>query len=356
MDNPQPHALLGALSNAAGISGQEDAVRDLIIDAIQAHVDELQVDAMGNVLALKHGTDAANRPRVMLDAHMDEVGFMVTGYDGDGTLQFDSVGGVDARILPGIRVRVGANALPGVVTWVPIHKNREQTVTKMSALRVDIGASSKSDAQSKAPLGTAMVFDSTFGQVGRLWRGKALDDRAGCALLVDVLAAGSYPCDVLAAFTVQEEVGLRGAQVAARALAPDVAFSLETTTANDIPDPTADPDETLTTPNPTCRVGAGPVITLMDSSIMVSPALVAFVREQAEQNNIPTQFKTRRGGGNDAGIIQLQNGGIPAATISLPARYIHSPSALISETDYAHTQKLVESMLSSIITESYKQV
>ncbi|MEM6282099.1 MAG: M42 family metallopeptidase [Chloroflexota bacterium] len=343
--------ILESLSNAPGIAGQEDAVRDLIVEAIQPYVDELRVDAMGNVLARKQGTDSTSRPRVMLDAHMDEVGFIVTGYDGDGTLHFESVGGIDARILPGLRVRVGE--LSGVILWAPIHKNRDQNVTKISALRIDIGAMSKADARAKAPLGTMIVFDSAYGQLGYLLRGKAFDDRAGCAMLVDVLAGGPYPCDVLAAFTVQEEVGLRGAQVAARALQPDVALSLETTTASDIPDPVADPDDMLTTPNPTCRVNGGPVITLMDSSIIVNPRLVDFVRGTAEREEIPHQFKTRRGGGNDAGAIHVQNGGVPAATISLPARYIHSPISLISQQDYDHTVKLVAALLRDVTPEAY---
>ncbi len=348
--------ILEQLSNAAGVSGQEDAVRDLILEAVEPHADEIKIDALGNVLVWQNGTDSADRPRVMLDAHMDEIGFLVTGYDSDGMLHFDSVGGVDDRILPGLRVRVGSNDdwQHGVIMWTPIHKNRDQSVTKMDKLRIDIGAGSKSDAESKAPLGTMIVFDSAYGQVGDLLRGKAFDDRAGCAMLLDVLAGGPYPCDVVAAFTTQEEVGLRGAQVAARALQPDVAFALETTTANDLPDPNDDPDELLTTPNPTCRVGAGPVLTLMDRSIVVLPQLMRFVRETADANEIPYQFKTRRGGGNDAGALQLQNSGIPAATISLPARYIHSPAALIQQSDYDHAVALTQHLLRAVQAGDYQ--
>jgi endoglucanase len=340
--------ILQALSEAAGISGQEEAVRDLIIEAIEPHVTDLRIDAMGNVLALQEGDQGAARPRVMLAAHMDEIGFMVTGYDSDGLIQFDSVGGVDDRILPGLRVRIGANGLPGVILWTPIHKNRDQNVVKMSNLRIDIGASSKGDVQSRAPLGSMIVFDSGFAEHGNLLRGKAFDDRAGCAVLVDVLQNGPYSADVLVAFTVQEEVGLRGARVAARALAPDIAFSLECTTAHDLPDPSADPDDLHTTPNPTARLGHGPALTLMDSSVIVPPAMVDLMRETAETNGIPYQFKTRRGGGNDAGQILLQNGGIPTATISIPARYIHSPAALISRDDYDATVKLVAALLRTV--------
>ncbi len=346
--------ILDQLSQAPGISGQEDAVRDIILKAIEPHTTDITIDSMGNVLAVQKGTDSANRPRVMLAAHMDEVGFLVIGHDSDGSLQFDSVGGIDDRILPGLRVCVGKDGLPGVIMWGPVHKNREQTVTKMSSLRIDIGATSKADAQGKAPLGTMIVFDSHYGKIGKLLRGKAFDDRAGCSVLVDLLAHGPYPCDVLAAFTVQEEVGLRGAQVAARTLQPDVAFALETTTAHDLPDPTADPDNTLVSVNPTARVGAGPAITVMDRSIMVSPRMIDLVRTAAEAEDMPYQYKSRRGGGNDAGAIQLQNGGIPSATVSIPARYIHSPVALISQTDYDAVVTLFQRVLADITVEAYQ--
>jgi tetrahedral aminopeptidase len=340
--------MLKALSEAAGVSGQEDAVRDLILKAISPHVSDLQIDTMGNILAKQPGMDATNRPRVMLAAHMDEVGFLVTGYDSDGLLQFDSVGGIDDRILPGLQMRIGQTGLPGVVLWTPIHKNRDQNVTKMDSLRIDIGATSKADAQAKAPLGTMIVFDSHYRQHGNLIGGKAFDDRAGCAVLIDVLQAGPYPVDVLVAFTVQEEVGLRGAQVATRALQPDIAFSLECTTAHDLPDPAADPDDLINTPNPTARLGHGPALTVMDRSVMVNPALLDFMRQTAEAAGIPYQLKTRRGGGNDAGQISLQGGGVPAATISIPARYIHSPAALLSPADYDATVELVQQLLDQI--------
>jgi tetrahedral aminopeptidase len=346
--------ILDQLSQAPGISGQEDAVRDIILKAIEPHVTDITIDAMGNVLAQQKGTDSANRPRVMLAAHMDEVGFMVTGYDSDGGLHFDSVGGIDDRILPGLRVCVGKDGLPGVIMWAPIHKNRDQNVAKMSSLRIDIGATSKAEAQGKVPLGTMIVFDSHYGKVGKLLRGKAFDDRAGCSVLVDLLANGPYPCDVLAAFTVQEEVGLRGAQVAARALQPDVAFALETTTAHDLPDPTADPDNTMVSVNPTARVGGGPVITVMDRSIMVSPRMVNLLSTAADAENLPYQYKSRRGGGNDAGAIQTQNGGIPSATVSIPARYIHSPVALISQADYDAVGTLLRRVLTDITADAYQ--
>jgi putative aminopeptidase FrvX len=339
---------LKELSEAAGISGQEEAVRDIILNAIEPHVSDIQIDAMGNVLALFPGTDADNRPRVMVTAHMDEVGFMVTDHDSDGMLTLESVGSIDDRILAAQRMRVGKDGLPGVILWTPIHKNRDQNAVKLSNLRLDIGASSKSDAQNKAPKGSMVVFDATYGEHGHLLRGKAFDDRAGCSALVDIITKGPYPCDLLIAFTVQEEVGLRGAQIAARALQPDVAFALECTTAYDLPDPSADPDDLLISPNPTTRLGAGPAITLMDRSIVVPPAMIEFIRHIGDQNNIPYHFKMQRGGSTDAGQIQLQNGGIPTSVLSIPARYIHSPHALIDRHDYDAMVTLMGALLGRI--------
>lgn len=339
--------LLKQLSEAFGVSGEEDAVRALILDAVKDHVDEYHIDSIGNLTAIKRGIGATPL-RVMIDAHMDEVGFMVTDHDSNGMLRFTNVGGIDDRILPGLRVRVGPEAIPGVVMWTPIHLNRDQNVKAMKDLRIDIGVTSKSAAEGKAKRGTRITFDSTFMELGQsLLRGKAFDDRGGCALLVELLQGGPYPVDILAAFTVQEEIGLRGAQVAAQRLQPDVALALECTTAHDIPDPDADPDD-LTQPNPTCLLGAGPALTVMDRSMITPPQLLRFLQATAMNADIPHQLKTALGGGTDAGSIHLLNGGIPTAVISVPCRYIHSPHAYMHRDDYADTLRLVQATLATI--------
>jgi endoglucanase len=344
--------VLEALSNAIGVSGNEDAVRSIIIDAIKDHVDSLRIDAMGSVIAIKKGT-SDNLPRVMLAAHMDEIGFMVTHIESNGLLRFNSVGGVDDRILPGLRVKVGDDHVPGVILWPPIHLNRDQKVTKMSNLRIDIGASSKDGV--KVAVGDRIGFDSTFTELSEtMVRGKAFDDRVGCAELVEVLQAGPYPVDVLAAFTVQEEVGLRGARVAAQALNPDVAFALEGTTAHDVPNPLKEPDDT-TDDNPACRVGDGPVLTVMDRSMITDPRVLDFLRRTAETNDIPYQLKTRLGGGTDAGRIHLANAGVPSGVISVPCRYIHSPAAIMSRTDMAHTVALIKAVLNTMTFDVLKR-
>lgn len=336
--------MLKELSQAVGVSGKEDAVRTIVLEAIKDHAEQIVIDPLGSVTALKRGT-AANARRVMIAAHMDEIGFMVTGFEGDGTIRFAAIGGVDDRMLPGLRVKIGDAGVAGVILWTPIHKNREQNVVKLSSLRIDIGATSKDEASGKVKRGDRIIFDSAYAEIGEhVLRGKAFDDRAGCSLLIDVLRGGDYPVDVLAAFTVQEEIGVRGAQVAAQRLQPAIALVLEGTTANDLPNPTADPDD-LNAINPTCRMGAGPVISVIDSSMIVHPRLLAFVRETAQQEGIPYQIKSMPGGGTDGGIIHRSNAGVPTAVISMPCRYIHSPTALLDRRDYEQGLALVKAIL-----------
>ncbi len=337
--------LLRELSEAVGVSGQEDAVRKLILPAIRDHVTDLRVDAMGSITAVKPGTNP-DAPRLMLSAHMDEVGFMVTGCDGDGLIHFAAVGGVDERILPGLRVKIGDNQVPGVVIWTPIHKSYGKNDTaKINTLRIDIGASSKDEVNGRVKRGDRIAFDSRFMELSeKIVRGKSFDDRVGCSLLVDVLQGGPYPVTVLVAFTVQEEVGLRGARVAARILKPDAAIALEGTTANDIPRPNPDPDDD-TTDNPACALGLGPALTIMDRSLIAHPRLLAFLRQTAETWNIPYQYKTQLGGGTDAGAIHQANAGVPSAVISVPCRYIHSPAAYLHRDDYANTLRLLQAVL-----------
>ncbi|MGV2436173.1 MAG UNVERIFIED_CONTAM: hypothetical protein LVT10_15895 [Anaerolineae bacterium] len=177
--------------------------------------------------------------------------------------------------------------------WTPIHKNREVSIKLMSNLRIDIGATSKGEAQGKAPLGTPIMFETVFAPLGNLWSGKALDDRAGCSALVEVLNDAPYDADVLMAFTVQEEVGLRGAKVAAKILKPDVALILETTTAQDLPNPHASEGEDQ--PNPTCRLGAGVALTVMDAGSITPPQLLRFVEQTAQRHQHPLPIQNQLG-------------------------------------------------------------
>ncbi|MBK8138515.1 MAG: M42 family metallopeptidase [Chloroflexi bacterium] len=343
---------LRELSEAIGVSGREENVRKIILRAIEGYVEDIRVDAVGNITAVKpgDGKDAKKRPRVMLDAHMDEVGFMVTGWGDDGLIRFTPVGSIDDRIVPGLRVRIGDDGVPGVVIWTPIHKNKDQAVVKIANLRIDIGAGTKDEVAGKIKRGDRIAFSAEYLEIGSsIIRGKSLDDRAGCSVLIDVLRGGPYPCDVLAAFTVQEEIGLRGAMVAARILKPDVAIALECTTANDIPDPLADPDsDDPRDYNPTTRLGSGPAITFMDKSMVADPRMLRYLQQLAEVYGIPYTFKTWLGGGTDAGAIHRSNLGVPTSVISIPGRYIHSPLAYIHRDDYANAVRLTQAALENL--------
>lgn len=341
---------LQELSEAIGVSGHEDNVRRIILRALDGAAQDIRIDSVGTVTAFLpgKGKDVAKRPRVMLDAHMDEVGFMVTGIDDNGLLRFQPVGGIDDRIIPGMRVKIGDGALPGVVLWTPIHKNREQAVVKVANLRIDIGASSKEEAGAAVKRGDRIAFSSEYREIGSsIIRGKSFDDRAGCSVLLDVLRAGPYPCDVVAAFTVQEEIGLRGAKVAARYLKPEVALAIECTTAHDLPDPLDDPDDPREI-NPATRLGGGPVLTFMDRSMVADPRLLRYLQQLADVYGIPYALKTMLGGGTDAGGIHTANTGIPSAVISIPGRYIHAPHAYIHRDDYANTVKLTQAALENL--------
>lgn len=342
--------ILRELSEATGVSGNEREVRAVVLDAIQKHADEVRVDTMGNVLALKHGADDSDSPtaghrhiRVMLSAHMDEVGLMVVGYDNDGFLKVRAVGGIDPRLLPGTLLQVGPDHIPGVIGTKPIHLLKEkegQKVPQTENLVVDIGAKGKDEAQRLAPLGTYAHFVTQFRELGPTVSGKAFDDRAGCAVLVELLRGARFHFDLHAAFTVQEEVGLRGARVAAYAIEPDCAFALEGTIADDIPK-----DKDI---SPTTELGKGPAITVMDRSFVADRRLVRLLTDTAEELDIPYQIKQPGIGGTDAGAIHLAREGVPSVTVAVPCRYIHSPVALLSVDDFNNTVRLMRESLSRL--------
>jgi putative aminopeptidase FrvX len=334
--------ILKQLSEAIGVSGNEQDVRAVVIDAVREHVDEISVDTIGNVLAFKRGT-GRRRMRVMLDAHTDEVGLMVVGHDGDGFLQIRTVGGIDPRLLPGTLLRVGPDRIPGVIGIKPVHLlsgEEGSRAPKIKDLVVDIGAKSKDEAKKLAPLGTYIAFGTRFRELGPTVSGKAFDDRAGCAVLVELLRGERFRFDLHAAFTVQEEVGLRGAQVAAYAIEPDCAFVLEGTIADDMP---KEKDG-----SPTTELGKGPAITVMDRSFIADRRLVRLLTDTAQELGIPYQFKQPGIGGTDAGIIHLAHEGVPSVTVSVPCRYIHSPVALLSLDDFNNTVSLMRESLARL--------
>lgn len=331
--------ILKQLSEATGVSGDEGNVRRIIRTLIESHVDEVKVDTMGNLIAFKKGTGQLNMT-VMVDAHMDEVGLMVNGYTGDGMLKFAPIGGIDDRILLASRVLVGKDRIPGVIGARATHLlsgGERDNVVKMDSMAVDIGASSRGAAEAKAPLGTRIAFDTPFETHGNRVRGKAFDDRAGCAVLVHLLQGERFPFDLYGVFAVQEEIGLRGAQVAAQAIMPDVAFILEGTIADDLP---KTKDE-----SPTTRLGYGPALGVMDRSTFFSPMLNTLFTDTAAELKIPVQFKQPGIGGTDAGAIHKVGGGVPVSGLSVPCRYIHSQCAVLDKEDYRNTIKLMRAAL-----------
>jgi putative aminopeptidase FrvX len=337
--------LLQTLSDLTGVSGNEVAVRSAIKPLVQDHVDEMRVDALGNLIALKRGT-GENPLRVLVTAHMDEVGLMVVGHNSDGGLRAEPIGSLDARLLPGLHVCVGKDKLPGVIGLQAIHRAHGNTkVTPLDKLVIDIGATSKDEAQTAASLGTPVTFATRFREMGAAVTGKAFDDRAGCAILVALLQGERLPCDVYGVFTVQEEVGLRGAQVAAFAVEPDVGFALEGTIADDLPKEEEDV-------SPTTVLGKGPAITVMDRSYTTPPRLLSHVLKAAAAEGIPYQLKQPGISGTEAAGITRARGGVPAITLAVPCRYIHGPRALLRPADVDNTLRLVCAAIARLTPET----
>ena len=330
--------LLRRLTSSRGVSGDEGDIRKVIIDEITPLVDEVHIDRMGNVIGYKKGTNP--KRKVMLCAHMDEVGFIITRIEDNGMLKFATVGSIDSRILPSKRVKIGDKGVPGVMGIKAIHlqePSERKNAVKAKHMYIDIGARSKEEAEKLVSLGDYAVFDSDlvyFGD-GRV-KSKALDDRVGCFTLIESLK-GNYPFDLYACFTVQEEVGLRGAKVAAYHIQPDIGLVVEGTTCSDVPK--VEPHRHTT------RMGDGPAISIADLASYSNKRMVSFLIECAKNAGIPYQIKEGITGGNDAGEIQRSRAGAMTAVISVPCRYIHSPSSVMDLKDLDNTVRLVKEFL-----------
>ena len=316
-----------------GASGREDAVRDYILSQIPDDA-QTTVDALGNVIVFRKGQNSANH-RVMLCAHMDEVGLMVTSVTEDGYLKFDTVGGISLPALCGKAVRVGKELIAGVIGVKPVHLlhgDEEKNYPKKDSMYIDIGAKDKEDALSVVQVGDYAYFDSDVVPFGDgCLKGRALDDRCGCAIMLEMLQA-EQPYDLYYAFTVQEETGVGGAGPAAYRIDPEYAIVLETTTASDI--------DGVEGERKVCCLGKGAVISQMDRRTVYLPKMYEKAFAIAEANGIPAQPKTVVAGGNDAGVIFKTRGGVAVQAISLPCRYLHSPSCVIKESDYFASRDL----------------
>lgn len=333
--------LLRQLTEAVGVSGAEKEVRLLIRDLIADHVDEWSVDTMGNLLATKRGTGQYDL-RVLVDAHMDEVGLLVTDIDGGGMLKFTNVGGFDDRALLGKVVQVGPQKITGVIGARAIHllkRGEYSKVVKMDAMRIDIGARNKDAAGGKAKVGDYAAFVTAYEELdeSRTAIGKAFDNRAGCAALIELLRGEPYPFDLVASFSVQEEVGLRGAKVAAYHARADAALVLECTPAYDLPN-----DKDV---SPNVAMGKGVSVYVMDARTIQDPKLVGHIMSTADARAIPYQIRQPGGGGTNTGAIQRAGAGVPAATLAIPGRYAHTPTMMISLDDYDNLVRLAGATL-----------
>jgi putative aminopeptidase FrvX len=336
--------LLEKLCNVIAVSGDEGEVRKLVLEEVKPHADELKVDVMGNVLATKFGTGKnKGRMRVMLDAHMDEVGFMIVADDGEGLYRFETVGGIDVRHLVGKQILVGKDYTPAVIGGKPIHlMNGEERTRKvpLDGLRIDTGLTGK------AKVGDRAGFATKFRRVGPSIMSKAIDDRIGVATLIELFRQAPPTIDLCAAFSVQEEIGLRGAKVAAQYFNPDIAIAVDSTPANDMP--LYDGGENISY---NTKLGLGPAIYIADGSTLHDPRLVRFLAETAEAEGIPYQFRQPGGGGTDSGAIQRSLAGIPTVSVSVPHRYTHSPISISRVDDWKNTINLLYAALRRITPE-----
>jgi endoglucanase len=338
--------LLEHLSNAFGPSGNEDEVRRILARWLRSRVDELKTDALGNLIAIKRGHGAEPRLKVMVDAHTDEVGLMITRFDKNGLLGFRVVGGIDDRLLLAKGVIVGEKRLPGVIVAPPVHLTKPEQrkqVLKFEQLAIDVGATSEDEAKELVRMGDYATFDTRFQVLGgehlHTVKGKAFDDRAGCAAAA-ALAEEEYEVDLYLSFSAQEEMGMRGAGVAAFRLQPDLAFALEGTVCDDLPK--------KSDVSPTTRLGGGPAISLMDRSFIADRRLVQIVINAAKAQSIPYQFKQPGVGSTDAGAIHLAQAGVPAVAVSVPCRYIHAPVSMLSLQDFDYLVALMKASLHAL--------
>ena len=345
--------LLQKLCLACAVSGDEREVRSIVLDqlrpAMKDRPGEMKVDALGNVLVTSLGSDspAPRRLRVMLAAHMDEVGFMITQDEEKGIYRFDTVGGVDIRQLPGKPVWIGAEHTPGVIGAKPIHLTKAEelkSVISLETLRIDVSPEGKN-----VKVGDRAVFATPFARLGPSLRAKALDNRLGVATLIELVKNAPPNIDLLAAFTTQEEIGGGGSRVAAYAFNPDLAIAVDSSPAYDMPtwdeDNDGKPAENAVF---NTRLGAGPAIYLSDARTISDPRLVRYLVKTAEANQIPYQFRQPGGGSTDAGPIHRQREGIPSISVSVPGRYPHTSASISRLSDWQNTLALLHAALAQM--------
>ncbi|SES69511.1 endoglucanase [Natronincola peptidivorans] len=333
--------LLKKLTNASGVSGNEDEVRNIIRAELKGIADDIRVDSIGNIFAEKKSRKS--KYNIAITAHMDEVGFMVKGIDDHGLVKFTPVGGIDSRILVSKIVLIGNRKIPGVIGAKAIHMQKPEERKKalnIDDLYIDIGAKSKEEADKVISIGDYISFHSEFTEFGdNKIKGKALDNRVGCNIIIELLKK-ELPSNIVGVFTVQEEIGLRGAEIASYHLEADLIIVVEGTTSSDVSG--TEPHFQIT------ELGKGPAISIMDQTSMYNKKHVEFIINTAKKYNIPWQYRKATLGGNDAGKFQHAKSGTICISIAVPCRYIHSPISVLSKDDMNNTLKLITKYIEEI--------
>ena len=331
---------LKTLTEINAPAGHEQPIRRALIEELKAKGHNPYIDRMGNVIVVKEGTGPVPRKRVMVAAHMDEVGLIVTGHAEGGFLKVNQAGGIDPRVLISKRVLVGDDNIPGVIGAVAIHLQSAADRARVMGYRditVDIGAKDKAEAERKAPIGTYISFDTPYVEYGDGFAcGKAFDDRVGCWTILRLLEE-ELPCDLIAAFVSEEEVGCRGAAGAAFSQEPDAGIVLEGTTCNDLGD--------IPEVAQVCKAGQGVAVSFMDGASIANRDLFKKALAVGEAEGIAHQVKASVSGGNDGGAIQRAREGVPVVVLSVPCRYIHSPSTVVKLSDVEAQFELCRALL-----------
>jgi putative aminopeptidase FrvX len=338
--------LLASLSNAFGPPGNEEEVRAILRSELESYADDIRTDRLGNIFFIHRGENGY--PKVMLAAHMDEVAFIVTFIDEAGFLRFHTLGGILSQVMPGqpILLRGTKGEVKGIIGTKPPHimtEDERKKPVKIEELFIDVGAESLREAKDKGiEIGTTGVFDVEFTELEKGYmRGKAFDDRMGCAVLVQVFKAlKDSPYNITAVGTIQEEMGLRGARTAAWQADPDYALALEGTFAADVPGSSSD--------KVSSRLKSGPVVTFLDRTVITHPTVLKTLITAGKEKAIPFQFKQVPFGGTDAGAIHLVKAGVPSGTVAVPCRYIHGPASITHIDDFRNTVALVTEFVKAI--------
>ncbi|AFQ45426.1 M42 family metallopeptidase [Desulfosporosinus meridiei] len=319
--------ILEQLTQIFGPSGSEEQVAEFISAQISPYCDEVISDTLGNLLAVRHGTGK----KIMVAAHMDEIGLMITHIDKEGFLRFTPLGGVRTANLVGQRVKFNT----GRIGTIGVEKLAKPSDFKLDKLYIDIGAVSQNEAEQIVHLGETAVFVGDFVEVGSRIMAKALDDRVGCFVVIEALKRSKSTNELVFAFTAQEEIGTRGAKTAAYALEPDLAIAVDVTATGDTPK-----DHTMSV-----KLGSGVGIKVLDRSLITPPQIKRWMAGVAAERNIPFQWEVLEYGGTDSGAIHLSRGGVPSGVISIPTRYVHSPAEMVDRSDVQAAVDLLVSLL-----------